>query len=541
MSEAQNPFDNPIPEPTNSPSETESNDIKSVADLATQKEPNQPEISFVIQKQGAAKPNTPEPVISEETLPATKEVPEEQQRISFIGDAGGLRFDISRESQPETAEVEEQRNRFEINLEPIEAFEPINTTSENHPSSSESTETADSTNKIPDISEIYETETSDFDVLELVNLSEALQQQNNDLLSHVQDVERVLDECNRALESQIKRSQTAETKLAEQSKELNTTQEQLGRLFRELEASHQVAQRQQILIETLNHQLQSSQERVAELERQCAFIQQRYNEQSQLLLQTENTRQELQDRLQRQQRYTLQFKAALDKCVDMPTIKEINAEISALLNSSENQTNPQNISEAVQLLLKPQPIKPWSAASEITTEQSNISQEESSRNLILPQFSKPQPQLEASYESLSNPFLEIAKSDPNLAPSLSPESTDHPPANFGADEEAMWQELERLTQGKIINVSPQETPLVPQPSNLLPVNTEESPVKEAELLSATPTTKPNLVTAKNDESADSKPYLSSPSPIVYPQRTPKKIKSLAAVDLPSFPRPSQAK
>jgi myosin heavy subunit len=539
MSEAQNPFDNPIPEPTNSANETQSNDIKSVGDLGAQEEPNQPEISFVIQKQGAAKSNTPEAVISEET-PATKAIPEEQPRISFIGDAGGLRFDISRESSKETAEVD-QTNLFEINLEVIQAFQPVNTTSEDYSSSSESTETAESNNESAAIAEISKAETGDFDVLELVHLSEALQQQNNDLLAHVQDVERLLDECNRALESQIKRSQTAETKLAEQSKELNTTQEQLGRLFRELEASHQVAQRQQILIETLNHQLESSQERVAELERQCAFIQQRYNEQSQLLLQTENTRQELQDRLQRQQRYTLQFKAALDKCLDIPTIKEINAEISALLNSSENQTNPQNISEAVQLLLKPQPIKPWSSVPQIITEPSNITQEESSRNLILPQFNKPQPQLEPSSESLSNPFLEIAKSDPYLAADRSKESTDNPPANFAADEEAMWEELERLTQGTTVNVTPQETSVIPKHSNSWPANTEESAVKEVELLSVTPTTEPNLAAAKNDESVDSKPYPSSPSPIVYPQRTTKKIKSLAAVDLPSFPRPSQTK
>lgn len=537
MSEAQNPFDNPIPEPTNSSTEAESNNLKSVADLGAQNEPSQPEISFIIQKQSAVQPSTPEPVISEEIPTATKEAAEEPQKISFIGDAGGLRFDTSREPESETAEVDEN-DLFDINLEEILGFEPVNNISEDNPNPTESSETSELTDANP---EILAAETSDFDVLELVNLSEALQQQNNDLLSHVQDLERLLDECNRALESQIKRSQTAETKLAEQSKELSTTQEQLTRLFRELESSHQVAQRQQILIETLNQQLQSSQERVAELERQCAFIQQRYNEQSQLLLQTDTTCQELQDRLQRQQRYTLQFKAALDKCLDIPTIKEINAEISNLLNSAENQNNPQNISEAVQLLLKPQPIKPWSATSELTTESGNLSPEESSRNLILPEFNKLQPQIESNTESWNNPFLEIAKSDPNLAANLSSDPTDRPPENFGAAEEAMWQELERLTHGTTVNVTPQESFVIPQPSNLLPTNTEESPVKEVELLSATSTSEANLVPAKNDDSVDSKSYLPSPSPIVYPQRTPKKIASLAAVDLPSFPRPSQPK
>lgn len=105
----------------------------------------------------------------------------------------------------------------------------------------------------------------------------------------------------------------------------------------------------------------------------------------------------------------------------------------------------------------------------------------------------------------------------------------------------MWEELERLTQGTTVNVTPQETSVIPKPSNSWPANTEESAVKEVELLSVTPTTEPNLAAAKNDESVDSKPYPSSPSPIVYPQRTTKKIKSLAAVDLPSFPRPSQTK
>lgn len=537
MSEAQNPFDNPIPEPTNSPNETESNQIKSVADLGAQNEPNQPGISFVIQQRDSAQPNTPEPLVSSETTPETREAAQEQPRISFIGDAGGLRFDTSREPNSETAEAED-RNLFDIDLEELLRFEPVNITSLNESSASDRTQTIDSPNENPEISE---TETADFDVLELVSLSEALQQQNNDLLSHVQDLERLLDECNRALESQIKRSQTAETKLAEQSKELGTTQEQLTRLFRELEASHQVAQRQQILIETLNHQLQSSQERVAELERQCAFIQQRYNEQSQILLQTETTRQELQDRLQRQQRYTLQFKAALDKCLDMPTIKEINAEISNLLNSSENQNNPQNLSEAVQLLLKPQPIKPWSAASEITIKESNIPQDETSRNLLLPEFGNPLPKFEGNFESFSNPFLEIAKSDPNLGADLSEQSIDNPPGNFGEAEEAMWRELERLTQGTTVNITPQETSVIPQPSDLLPANTEETPIKEAELLSATPTIETNLEPAKNEQLVDSKPHPISPSPIVYPQRTPKKIKSLAAVDLPSFPRPSQSK
>jgi chromosome segregation ATPase len=127
---------------------------------------------------------------------------------------------------------------------------------------------------------------SDLDVAELVTLSQSLQQQNNDLLSHIEQLEKLLDECHSALQLQMKRNQGLETRITQQTEELTSTQEQATRLFRELEASHQVAQRQQILIETLNQQLENSQEQVAQLERECALAQQKSNEQAYSLSQS---------------------------------------------------------------------------------------------------------------------------------------------------------------------------------------------------------------------------------------------------------------
>jgi hypothetical protein len=65
--------------------------------------------------------------------------------------------------------------------------------------------------------------------------------------------------------------------------------------------------------EALQAELDVNQQRVAQLERECTLLQQRFNEKTVALQQAENTCHDLKSRLHRQQRYTLQFKAALGK------------------------------------------------------------------------------------------------------------------------------------------------------------------------------------------------------------------------------------
>lgn len=525
MSEAQTP-NGTTPEPTDPLNNLESLG-ESVADSSAGSFPPTTQPSPAAEAQTASDPSVPP--AGEERTDGT----EDKQRMEFIGDDGGMRLDSNRES-PATPIETSDKSLFEIDTEELLEFEPIQAASVNI--SEETTDAGSSSAE------------SDTDMLELIALSEALQQQNTDLLTHVEELEKLLDESQRALEMQIARSQNAETKLAEQMKELNTTQEQLTRLFRELEASHQVAHRQQILIETLSQQLQSSQERVAHLERQCAFIQQRYNEQAQALLQTETARQELQDRLQRQQRYTLQFKAALDKCLEVPALKELNSENSFPSGSVQLQNYSQNLSEALELLLKPQPIKPWTAETESPTEEINL-QERIGGTLSLPQFpSRTEYPIEkAAAESFANPFFDIVNTDLPL------ESATNSTANIDneADEE-LWAELERLTQDTVetAKVTASENPQASDSPSLenshdvikLPEeNSEKTPPPERESVPQIPALESSIVPAATGESSALKPNPSSPSPIVYPQRPPKKIKSLAAIDLPSFPPINKAK
>lgn len=74
--------------------------------------------------------------------------------------------------------------------------------------------------------------------------------------------------------------------------------------------------RQQLLAETIRKKLEAYQQRIAQIEAEHAQTQQRYQEKTFQLQQVEHTCQELRSRLHRQQRHALQFKAALEKCLE---------------------------------------------------------------------------------------------------------------------------------------------------------------------------------------------------------------------------------
>ncbi|MBD2120634.1 hypothetical protein [Trichocoleus sp. FACHB-262] len=203
------------------------------------------------------------------------------------------------------------------------------------------------------------------EVNEIVTIMQELQQRNGYLLSRVTQLEVVLNECQITLEAQASRTQEQETILAQQSEELTAADEHIARLMHELECSHQAAQRQQILVETITAQLENSQERVAQLERECALTQQRYNEQTHAVMQAENICRDLRSRLHRQQRYTLQFKAALEKCLDVSSpCHEAHPDLtasSAIPSPTKARSTQKPAASDPAFLPKVDSIQPWSA------------------------------------------------------------------------------------------------------------------------------------------------------------------------------------
>jgi len=197
-----------------------------------------------------------------------------------------------------------------------------------------------------------------------------LQDENAALRDHLAQVEQdLVQQIEQQLEAACTLSQpeaamdeavASTIPMLEQSKPLQSAHDRLQQLVQALERSHQTAQRQQILVETLTAQLESSQERIAQLERDCALTQQHHNEQVQQVLQAESTCRDLRLRLHRQQQQTLQFKVALEKCLEMPTVYENQVIPDEAL--TDGSTPP----DALSALLKPknQPVMPWSSPSQ---------------------------------------------------------------------------------------------------------------------------------------------------------------------------------
>lgn len=158
----------------------------------------------------------------------------------------------------------------------------------------------------------------DDQIEELLTLIRELNECNDALLSRVRHLEDALTQCQSELDREVLRSQHSIQQQQEQELALVAAQQRAAQNADELEFVQQTVQRQQIQIETLEAQLETSQQRVAELERECALVQQKQQEQYHQLQESKQACQDLRSRLQRQQRYTLQYKVALKKCLDVP-------------------------------------------------------------------------------------------------------------------------------------------------------------------------------------------------------------------------------
>lgn len=170
------------------------------------------------------------------------------------------------------------------------------------------------------------------------------------LQQKVQTLELALAEAEQQLLEQDQRTQSHDDLKQQQAQALKTTQEQLAHTVADLTVYQQEAQRQQFQVETLAEDLARSQQRAQQLEQECQRLRQDQILQSQQVAALDHQTQDLQTRLQRQQRYTLQYKSALEQCLTQPNFQpssDIATAVAALTGK---------ISE----------IRPWSSTS-VTT------------------------------------------------------------------------------------------------------------------------------------------------------------------------------
>ncbi|MDJ0705161.1 MAG: hypothetical protein QNJ46_17905 [Leptolyngbyaceae cyanobacterium MO_188.B28] len=451
--------------------------------------------------------------------------------------------------------------------------------------------------------------------VELLKLVGDLNQCNDSLLKRIAQLEETLENSQAALQSEIERTQESRVPPGRVLQPAANPNVQVAQLVSELDSTQQVLQRQKILTETLQAQLETSQQRVAQLDRECALIRQRYTKQSQTLMETEAACRDLRARLQRQQHYTLQFKAALEKSLEMPAnggrVPPVLSGDDHNAQTSDKGGSPQPIS-----MPKAQRIQPWSAdaaackqapnldvlingLSAVSTSGSGASTSstplaqvpvvdgQSSKGAFPPGQALDNPDSETAMLSWRDmeKLIEGARQRPHdgSAPAT---SSDSPEPSAPTLEDKPDKSMDKPSKGgfKLPLKSPLKLKSSAPPAAAQsgePQFTEPSPwgaaikaIKPSSSPSATPPESPANDESADDrsepaapQSTDSLPSLSSsssklslsmpilanqsvepppalnpeavgnsPSPIVYPLRPQKKIKSLAAVELPNFPR-----
>lgn len=381
---------------------------------------------------------------------------------------------------------------------------------------------------------------------DLLQLIQDLNQCNDALLVRVSVLEEALERSEAALQIEVERSQHHQSMTsAEAQAAITQQQQQVAQLLSELDTANDGLRRTTIHAETLQVELDSNKQRVAQLERECTLLQQRFSEKSTALLQAEATSRDLRSRLHRQQHYTLQFKAALEKCLDMSAHRS-TSETAAAAYLADMTLRPHPLA-----MPKAQQIQPWSV-DEAGATRSNPSLDTLLRNL------------KSVGQGPSVPAP--AAAPPSPAADLDPEA-----------ENQLWQDLERVietsspkpaaplasppqTAAAFTEPSPWGMPLPapaapsspPEPAPLAAeLAPEPLPERAPEVLpEATPVPVRSQRPAAPMPAFELPPTLTgnglaeatatSPSPVVYPLRPQKKLKSIAAVQLPSFPRPQRS-
>ncbi|GAP95727.1 hypothetical protein [Leptolyngbya sp. NIES-2104] len=365
-----------------------------------------------------------------------------------------------------------------------------------------------------------------------------------------------------ALDASRQRLQDQEAQIAQHLEAIATTQAEVAQLNQTLEQAHQAQQKQQILIETLTAQLETSQAQVAQLERDCALTKQKYDQQIQDLRQSENACRDLRSRLHRQQQYTLQFKAALEKCLDVTATQKIEESVDQAISEDESR------SESIGFV-RAQPVQPWST----TLDSDPWNLEPVSTNIAVPADSvwatAPDDDSLFEEESIAAETFELPEEVIEEFQIPQPEPiVIHPPLSYmiaRSTEEAptVRHNIDLFVPSASQSVEPpavQEPILEPEITVIQSISVEESsPLESAAAieeiaanpfnLALPPAVEPTIAAPSpfitlSDRDRSTEPYVaptseSSPSPVVYPERSQKKRESLAAVELPSFPRSGQ--
>ncbi|MBD2545517.1 MULTISPECIES: hypothetical protein [Planktothricoides] len=404
-----------------------------------------------------------------------------------------------------------------------------------------------------------------------------------ELCEEIEHLENLLSQYQRFVEDQQLNAEAQQAQLDEKTRALQAAQAQIKHLTEELAVCQEKIQDQLYSIADLSKKWQQSQERLAQLERECATTVQLYHQQVHLNLQAANTCRELRDRLNRQQRQSLQFKAALEKSLEnQQSARQKELEGVTVTDSRDYSLNLEEdfsgeiASDRTEepiavspwgVVPKSVPIQPWYTTSSKT---SVFELEEKLERMT----ETPELPPSASCSPGSAPAADRLQSANSLSlPMVSP----RPETKETQNQILNWPEEDNLIQTIRDMVSPAANGSLPpgsvsegHESADLPISAQGTDLANSHEALATTLASTSVVVGSTyrtefqpnsgDNSANShsdlpellglaepikpmnpmnspggEPTQNWPAPVVYPERSAKKRRSLAAVELPRFP------
>jgi hypothetical protein len=152
----------------------------------------------------------------------------------------------------------------------------------------------------PPIETIYTTVESQTDRTDWLTVVSNLRQVERQLVEQIARLEQALAATKQELHDRKAENQNHEITILQHQDELKIAHDRVGGLFQQLENSHQIGQRQQILIESLSQQLEIAHAVIPQLEAENEQLDRKYQQQAQKLDKTERVAVELHRRLKLQ-------------------------------------------------------------------------------------------------------------------------------------------------------------------------------------------------------------------------------------------------
>lgn len=193
-----------------------------------------------------------------------------------------------------------------------------------------------------DIETVYTTAASQGESTDWLTAVRNLRQSNRKLVEQIEQLESQIVELRSENTSYQERCRMHGLKIVQQEDDLQVARDRVGSLFEQLENSHQIGQRQQVLVETLSQKLEIAQTIVAEIEGENIQLKLLQTDQEQRLHKTEAVAQELYRRLKQQSEYNSPEADTADGNIPRVPADEDNegSAESSLLGSLEFEVEP---------------------------------------------------------------------------------------------------------------------------------------------------------------------------------------------------------